>query len=174
METAFMTLNQCTQFRKYGSCERGASLVELLVAMAISILVFGVITTALVQFVIVTRWGNGQLQITNDFQVASLWLGRDVLEASSFTPGSGTVYGTLNWADSTHQYRYSYDLVDNAVVREHFETSVLQSTTIVARHIAAQNDVVFNTSGQLLSISITSTSGDESETVNLDFAFRSR
>lgn len=154
--------------------ERGTTMVELLVAMSISVLVFGIISTALVQFFLVTRWGNDQLIITNDLQVASLWLGRDALESANFTPGAGVIYGTLNWADSTHQYRYSYNLSDGALVREHFENSILQSTLQVARHITNQGDVVFNSSGQLLTVSITSTSGDESETVDLSLAMRSQ
>jgi competence protein ComGC len=154
--------------------EKGASLVEMLVAMAISVMVFGVITTALVQFMLVTRWGNSQLQITSDFQIASIWLGRDALESSSFTTGSGTVYGTLNWADSSHQYRYSYDLVNNNLVREHLENGIVQSTLTIARHIAVQNDVVFSISGKLLSVSITSTSGDEAESVDIQLALRTR
>jgi hypothetical protein len=154
--------------------EKGASLVEMLVAMAISVMVFGVITTALVQFMLVTRWGNSQLQISNDIQIASIWLGRDALESSSFTPGAGTVYGTLNWADSIHQFRYSYDLVDKALVREHLVGGAVQTTITVSRHIAAQSDVVFSLSGKLLTVSITSTSGDEVESVDIDFAMRTR
>lgn len=152
--------------------ERGTTLVELLVAMSISVLVFGIISTSLVQFFLVTRWGNDQLLITNDLQVASLWLGRDALESASFTPGTGTVYGTLNWDDSTNQYRYSYD--SGNLVREHLVDSNLLSTLQVARHIKYQGDVVFSTSGQLLTVSITSTSGDESETVDLSLAMRSQ
>jgi competence protein ComGC len=154
--------------------ENGATLVELLVAMSISVLVFGVITTALVQFMLVTRWGNSQLQISNDFQVASLWLGRDALESSSFTVGTGTEYGTLNWADSSHQFTYSYDLAENSLIREHLEDGVVQSTLTVARHIAVQSDVVFNLSGKLITVSIASTSGEEAETVNIQFALRTR
>jgi len=41
--------------------ERGVTLVETLVAIAISVLVFSVLSTALVQFVLTTRWGNNQL-----------------------------------------------------------------------------------------------------------------
>ncbi len=154
--------------------EKGASLVEMLVAMAISVMVFGVITTALVQFMLVSRWGISQLQFSSDFQIASLWLGRDALEASSFTSGAGTVYGTLNWEDSTHQFRYSYDLVDNALIREHLVSGVVQSTITVSRHIAAQSDVVFSLSGKLLTVSITSTSGAEVESVDIKFAMRTR
>ena len=154
--------------------EQGTTLVEVLVTMSISVLVFSILSTALVQFMLVTRWGNDQLRITNDIQVASLWLGRDALEASGFTPGVSPVYGTLNWADSTHEYRYSYSLADGGLVREHFENSILQSTLMVSRYIASQGDVVFNTSGQLLTVSITSTSGDETKTVNLSLAMRTR
>ena len=154
--------------------ERGTTMVELLVAMSISVLVFGIISTALVQFFLVTRWGNDQLIVTNDLQVASLWLGRDALESASFTPGAGVIYGTLNWADSTHQYRYSYNLSDGSLVREHFQDSILQSTLQVARHIANQGDVSFSISDELLTVSITSTSGDESEAVSLKLALRSR
>lgn len=154
--------------------ERGASLVELLVAIAISLMIFSVLSTALVQFVLTTRWGNNQLQATSDIQVASLWLGRDVLEAASFTPGTGSIYGTLSWADTTQQYLYRYDSGGTSLVREHYDSGVLQSTTTVARGIQSQGDVTFNISGKLLTVSITATAGGESETANLDFALRSR
>lgn len=154
--------------------ERGATLVEMLVAIAISVLVFSVLSTALVQFVLSTRWGNNQLQITNDIQVASLWLGRDALEAASFTPGAGSVYGTLDWADGSQQFRYSYDSAEGALIREHFDTGVLQTRTAIARHILNQSDVSFSITGQLLTVTLTSTSGAESETANLDLALRTR
>jgi Tfp pilus assembly protein FimT len=154
--------------------EQGASLVELLVAIAISVLVFSILSTALVQFILVTRWGNNQLQVTNDIQVASIWLGRDAVESASFTPGTGTEYGTLAWADSSHEYRYIYDIADTALIREHYDSGILQNTITVARRIQNQADVVFSISGELLSVSITATSGDESETANLDFALRTR
>lgn len=154
--------------------ERGASLVELLVAIAISVLVFSVLSTALVQFVLTTRWGNNQLQVTSDIQVASLWLGRDALEAASFTPGTGAEYGTLSWADASQQFRYLYDSTENALIREHYDTGILQSRTSVARRIQNQADVTFNISGNLLSVTITSSVGGESETADLELALRTR
>lgn len=154
--------------------DSGAALVELLVAIAISVLVFSVLSTALVQFVLTTRWGNNQLQVTNDLQVASLWLGRDALEAASFTPGTGVEYGTLSWADASQQFRYLYDSAENALIREHYDSGVLLSTTTVARRIQNQTDVIFNISGDLLSVTITSSVGSESETANLDLALRTR
>ena len=154
--------------------ETGATLVEMLVAMSISVLVFGIITTSMVQFMLITRWGNSQLQISSDFQVANLWLGRDIPEASSFTPGAGTEYGTFNWADSSQQFRYSYDLINGELIREHLAGGIVQSTTTVSRHIADQGDVSFSLSGKLMTVSITSTSGDEVETINIQLAMRTR
>jgi prepilin-type N-terminal cleavage/methylation domain-containing protein len=165
---------QIKQLPKQLGSERGTTLVELLVAMAISALVFGIITTIFVQFMLVTRWGNSQLKISSDFQLASIWLGRDALEAASFTPGTGTEYGTLSWADSSQQFRYSYNPTDQTLIREHFDTGVLQSTNTVARYIANQSDVVFSLSGKLLTVAITSTSGQEVENVDLQFALRTR
>lgn len=154
--------------------DRGASLVELLVAIAISVLIFSVLSTALVQFVLTTRWGNSQLQVTNDIQVVSLWLGRDALEAASFTPGAGAEYGTLAWADASQQYRYLYNNAETSLIREHYDGGILQSTTTVSRQIQNQGDVTFSITGNLLSVSITSTTGGESETALLDLALRTR
>jgi hypothetical protein len=154
--------------------ELGASLVELLIALAISVLVFSVLSTTLVQFVLATRWGNSQLQATSDIQVASIWLGQDALESASFSPGTGSEYGTLAWADSTHEYVYSYNAADTALIREHYDSGELQNTITVARRIQNQTDVSFSINGDLLSVTITATSGEESETANLDFALRSR
>ncbi len=154
--------------------ERGASLVELLVAIAISVMIFSVLSSALIQFLLATRWGNNQLQVTSDIQVTSLWLGRDALESASFTPGVGTEYGTLAWVDDAHLFRYSYDSAESALIREHFDSGVLQSRTTVARQIQNQSDVIFTITGDLLSVTITSSRGGESETANLDFALRTR
>ena len=154
--------------------EAGASLVELLVAIGISLLIFTVLSTAMVQFFLITRWGNDQLQVTNDINVAGLWLGRDALESASFTPGAGAVYGTLNWEDSSQQFQYSYDSTNSALLRHHIENGILQSTTTVARHINNQADVSFAASGTMLTVSITSTSGDETESASMNFALRTK
>lgn len=168
-------LSMKQNLRKHSAdSERGASLVELLVSIAISIMVFSILSTALVQFVLSTRWGNNLLQVTNDIQVASLWLGRDAPEAASFTPGSGSVYGTLNWADSSTQYRYSYDSSNGSMIREHLENSIVQSSRTISRHIENQSDITFSISGDLLTVSITSTRGDDSKSSILNFAFRTR
>ncbi len=172
-QPSLLSMEKFTTIRSADS-ERGASLVELLVSIGISIMVFSILSTALVQFVLSTRWGNNLLQVTNDIQVASLWLGRDAPEAASFTPGSGSVYGTLNWADSSTQYRYSYDSINSSLTRDHLENSIVQTTRTIARHIENQSDVTFSINGDLLTVSITATSGSESKSSTFNFAFRTR
>ena len=101
--------------------QKGTSLVEMLVVIAISTMVIGIITTSLVQFLLVTNWGNDKLLVTSDLQVAALWLGRDVPEASTFTPDpDSNQYGTFSWLDENgvlHEYTYSYDPSSGDLIR---------------------------------------------------------
>lgn len=158
--------------------ERGASLVEMLVAVAISVMVIGIITTSVVQFMLVNRWGNDQLLVSSDLQVASLWLGRDGPEARAFTPDTvdPNEYGTFSWVDQNliqHQHRYYYDPGKGDLVREYLRGGVPQSTLSVARRIAAAGDITFAVSGDLVTVTITSTSGEVSETAEINLALRS-
>jgi hypothetical protein len=61
--------------------ERGITLVELLLAIAIFGLVAGVLVTAIYQIFNVTGWGSKELGVQNDLQTAATWLNRDVLSA---------------------------------------------------------------------------------------------
>lgn len=162
-------------WQKLGS-EDGVGIAEMLVAMFLASLVAGLIGTAVYQFFIIGTDGRNRFEAMGDLENASLWLGRDVSESESFTPGSGSEYGTLTTADPTIQYRYSYDAGNTSLVREHIVSSVVQSTLRVARHISDQGDVVFSISGSLLTISITATSDDGaySKNTSLKLAMRVR
>lgn len=167
--------------------QKGASLIEMLVAIAISVMVLGIITTSLTQFLLSTRWGNDSLLVSSDLQIASIWLGRDVPEAADFIHGTDPEYGTLSWKDENevvHKYTYSYDSTEKDLIREYYQeyyqnedlVSTLISTLSAARRIDKWEDVVFAPeepfTGHLLTVFITSTSGDVSETVELNLALR--
>lgn len=153
--------------------DRGVSLVELIVTITISTIVLAVIITAIVQFYALTRWGNAQLLLENDFQTANLWLGRDAAEAASFTPGSSLTYGTFHWADGSNQFRYAYDPGTQALTREHLQGGSSVSVITAARHVAAQGDVSFSVSGSLVTVSLTLTEGDVTETRTYYYSMRS-
>jgi hypothetical protein len=145
-----------------------------MISLVIATSVAGLIGTAVFQFFIVSSDGNDRLTVLQSLQNASVWLGRDVSQAQSFTPGTGSVYGTLTSGDPTVEYRYSYDSVNRELIREHLVSSVVQSTQVAARRIANQSDIVFSVNGNLLNVSITATSdnGAVSEISVLDLAMR--
>ena len=88
--------------------------------------------------------------------------------------GSGTVYGILTTGDASVQYRYYYDPGMKALVRQDLVDDLAVSTRIIARRIAAQEDVVFSLTDNLLTVSITSSSNDGtiSESTTLKFYMR--
>ncbi|GMR09993.1 MAG: hypothetical protein BMS9Abin28_0814 [Anaerolineae bacterium] len=154
--------------------ERGLTIAEMLIAAVLAASAAGLIGTALYQFFVVTRDGNARLSVLTDLQNASLWLGRDAIEARSFTPGSGLVYGTLTAGDPTVQYRYSYDAGNTALVREHLVSGVPKTTLKIARRIANQADIAFTVTGSLLTVSIRSTgaNGEIAESTTLKLSMR--
>jgi len=152
--------------------ESGASLVELLIGIAISTFVVATLGAAVYQFFAISGAGNARMAVLRDLQNAGLWLGRDAQEASSFSAGGGLVYGTFNWSDLSVQFRYSYDPATTSLIREHLVGSVTQSTAAVARNIASQSDVTFSPSGSLVTVLITSTSGGVSASDTILLAMR--
>ncbi len=154
--------------------EAGASLVELLIGMAISAFVVATLGTAVFQFYAVSGWGNARMSVLHDLQNAGLWLGRDAQEAASFSSGGGLTYGTFNWTGNSVQFRYAYDPGTTSLVRVHLVGGVPQSTVTVARHIASQGDVTFSAAGSLVTVSLTATNGGLAASDTILLAMRVR
>lgn len=160
------------QFRALLRDERGVSLVEVLVGIAIVTGIAAFIGTAVWQFFTVTRWGNDRMLVASDHQTALLWLSRDSAEANRFVPGGGSDYGTFYWPGDDPYFVYRYDASQEALIRDHYDGGVLESNLVVARSIVDQGDVTFNATGQLVTVSITATQGDVAETIDLQLAMR--
>ncbi len=62
--------------------ERGVSLPELILVIAIIVLITGALATAIYQIVNITNRGNNELAVQHDLRNAATWLNRDVLSAS--------------------------------------------------------------------------------------------
>jgi Tfp pilus assembly protein PilV len=156
--------------------ERGVSLPEILVATVIAASVAGLLGTTVYQFFRATTDGRNHLAVQNSVRNASLWLGRDATEAQSFSPGSGTTYGTFITGEPSIKFRYSYDASEKALVRDYLVDDVVQTSQAVARNIENQGDVVFSVTGGLLTVTITTTSpdGSASEDLTLNLAMRVR
>jgi len=68
--------------------ERGFTLVELLIATAITGLIVGVLGTAIYQIVTVTDYGNERLIAMHELQNAAHWFNLDGQEARTATGGA--------------------------------------------------------------------------------------
>lgn len=155
--------------------DRGMTLTEILVSIFLMSLLIGVLGTAFYQFYAAARWGNNTLTVLHDQENAQVWLSRDAREAQSFTPASSPVYGTFYCGDySTTQYRYSYDSGNTALVREKIVDGGVESTLAVARHIAQESDVGFSVNGNLVTITLTCTSGATSRATTLEINMRTQ
>lgn len=62
--------------------ERGASLVELILVIAIIGLIVSVLARTIYQIVTITDQGNAEMVVQHDLRNAATWLNRDVLSAS--------------------------------------------------------------------------------------------
>lgn len=156
--------------------EEGFSLPELLISLLILTSVLVLLATALLQFTRLTRFGNDRMLAFSDLQTAQLWLGRDAAEAATFTPGSGVVYGTFAWPGGDPEFEYSYRTADSSLIRTRLEGGTAVSSVAAARHIAQQSDVTFllDGDGDKVSVSITTTSGAETSSAEIELFMRVR
>lgn len=154
--------------------QAGFTAPELLIAAFLVAASAGLISTAIYQVFVVSQDGNSRLSVLSDLENAALWIGRDATEAVSWTPGTGRQYGTFATSDSTVSYRYLYDSGEGALVRQVLVSGTPQNSIRIARHIDQFSDVSFGSSGSLMDVSITATSGGSSESTTLYLTMRAR
>jgi len=163
--------------------ERGVTLTELLVALAIAGLITGTLVAAIYQIYQVTGWGSNELRVQHDLENAATWLLRDVQMADpTLTDASGS---TLNliwndmYRDRNATYQVSYQVSGTNLVRTVAMDYVPVSTLAVSRYIAHPSHVVFSLSGTAdisptLTAVITSTAGQVVKSATLRIEMRPR
>ena len=132
--------------------ERGITLVELLVAAAISSLVASGLGVAAHQLITVTERSRDAQQALHDVQNAGRWLTRDGKRAMStdLADGAPPVQAmTLSWTADAQEHTSSYYLSGSQLRRDHNGAVIT-----VARNVT---EVEFSRSGELVTVSITST-----------------
>ncbi len=135
--------------------QRGRTIVELLVTLAITGLMVGMLSTVMYQVGDMSARGNNQLRVQHDLQNAAIWLNRDVLCASPPAAISGTRM-VLTCPDlvNNSSHTITYTLASPDLVRSHSNGSTLT----VARHVISV-DFTSPVSSCVL-ITITSQAGD--------------
>jgi len=149
--------------------QRGFSLIELVIVIALTGIVTTAITMTLFQvFNMNTRTSNRMIAVSQ-VQNAGKLVSEDILEAQIVAPGVSSGFPlTLNWTDvasNKHGIVYTLEGIVNkpqTLWRSYYFNSVLNSTTKVAEYIAAGTSCI--RVGDSLKFTVTATVGNETET----------
>jgi prepilin-type N-terminal cleavage/methylation domain-containing protein len=153
--------------------QRGLTLIELLLAIALTGIISATITMGIFQvFDMNTRTSN-RLIAVSQVQHAGKMVSRDVLQAQIVTAGPTRGFPlTLNWTVNTTRYGVIYSLEGTDAMRtlwvRYFSNATLRYSTKVAEHIVFdQTDVAplgVLPPGGVLTFNVTATVGDQTET----------
>ena len=144
--------------------EAGFTLVELLVASAVASLVVGLLSAATFQFLTATEHGHDRLAVLRDHGTAFQWLNRDAQMAVSAEATVLPSSVTLNWTDAVSGtvYESSYAQSGDELVRT-LTVDGTPTSQKVARNLDTSGFSA-STSGDLLTVSVTSVEGDTTQT----------
>lgn len=132
--------------------QRGFTLVELMVACAISSMIIGVLGTALHQFIGTSERGNEELRALHDTSNAGYWITLDGerSETTNLVDGAPLADSiTLGWTSGGQANTSTYSLSGTELKRNHNGT-----VTSVARHVSS---VEFSIAGRVITVTMTST-----------------
>lgn len=160
--------------------QKGFTLVELLVALAVG----GLVMMSAVALIYQVIWGTGrtnsQVVALTDVHYAALRLKKDLQMAQSadFDLPDGSAV-TLSWTDYTSfdptenkDHTSSYELLDGELRRIYDYEKPSETTSIVGRNITSVN---FTQDGRVINVVITATAGDmlpRSETLEFSVYLR--
>jgi prepilin-type N-terminal cleavage/methylation domain-containing protein len=141
--------------------QRGVTLIEMIIVLAISGIIMAPIAAAFYQFIYLPTLQADKLTTISDLRNATVWLTEDSRSAQLFTPSCSPDYGTFNWTDYTASppktYAARYYYADGSLYRELSEDEQVVSTISIARHIENYDDIRFTVTGALLIVEIKST-----------------
>ena len=150
---------------------RGFSLVELLVALALSATIVGAASAVLRQLSLGYASNRSQLTAFRQVQNAGYWVSRDVFMAQQVQPGPGAGFPlTLAWTEwdgTSYQVVYTLEPLDGLgrlvrTQRVGFEAPV---TTSVAQYLdPAGTTVTWEPAAQKVTLQVTARVGERSQT----------
>jgi len=153
--------------KKVTKGQRGITLIELIIAIAIAGLITGGITFAIMQILTINTRASNHMVAVRQVQQAGKEVSKDTLQAQAVNATGVGQYLTLNltwdeWGtNQTHTVLYTFNVTK--LQREHYIESALNSTTIVAEYIDPdQTSCIW--AGGVLTFNVTATVGTQSET----------
>ncbi len=125
----------------------GFTLIEILVALAISGFIGAGLTMATVQVMNVNALSVNHVTVVKQVENALYWINRDVRMAQIIQPGGGSGFplnlSWVEWDNTTHQV--SYTLVNSELQRSSSVNGTQPMPMLVAQYISSNTD---NTSCQ--------------------------
>ncbi len=122
--------------------ESGFTLIEILVAVAISGLIGAGLTMTAVQVMNVNSLANNHVVVVKQVENAAYWLNRDVRMAQIIQPGGGSGFplnlSWVEWDNTTHQV--SYALVNSALQRSSSTNGTQPTQMVVGQYIDCNAD----------------------------------
>jgi len=122
--------------------QKGFTLIELMVAIAISSVITGGITMTIFQVIIGSARTNNHMIAVRQAQNAGYWVSHDAQMAQSVGLGASSGFPlTLTWTDwnTNNVYTVIYSLVGNKLQQDHYTNKATNptpdATTIVAQFI---------------------------------------
>ena len=157
--------------------ERGFTLIEVLVVVAIVALIVSGAAMATFQVINVTKRSNDHMTVTRQVQNAGYWISHDALMAEYVTVGDNPETGaflTLNWTEWSYD-EYEASIYHTAVYtfhdlsggigklqRNHWIDAVVSEQTLVAEYIDLANTEAED-NGFVLTLQITASLGEAEE-----------
>ena len=142
--------------------QRGFTLIGLLVAIAITGLITGGLTTTIFQVFTVNALTSNHMTAVRQVQNAGYWISHDAQMAQSVDTNDDMVPPeevlTLAWDLTEYggtEHQVIYTLVGNELKRAHYTNSSLDATTIVAQYIDSIEVVPRPFAGGKLTLTVT-------------------
>jgi len=142
--------------------QRGVTLVELIIAVAITGIITGGITMTIFQVFGGNERTSNHMTAIRQVQNAGYWISHDtqmaqIVDTDNLTPPEILKLTWTEWeSGDVHQVIYTL-LVDNKLQREHYTNLNLDATTIVAQYINPdQTSCVWDDEGKL-TLTVTAT-----------------
>jgi len=156
--------------KKLNRGQQGFTLIEMLVAIALTSIIGTAAIMAIHQVLIGTVLSNDQNTVINQVRNAGYWIEHDALMAQSVNASGESEFSlTLTWTDwddDAHQVVYGLEPSPGELKRLQRQETINDTqvtTTTVGRYIDADNTSC-HWDGEVLTVNITAQVGDKTET----------